>query len=103
MPSVERALADPHPAAAGHFPGNPVIPGAVLLSEVLSVVAAGLGADLSAAHVRSAKFLAPARPGDRLVIDYSRASGGAIRFSCAVGGRAVLRGEVACDASSTPA
>ena len=103
MPTAERTLANPHPAAEGHFPGNPVIPGAVLLAETLSAVSAGVGADLSGARVRSAKFLAPARPGDRLVIEYERAAGGAIRFSCAAGGRAVLRGEVACDASPTPA
>jgi 3-hydroxymyristoyl/3-hydroxydecanoyl-(acyl carrier protein) dehydratase len=100
--TAEHALADPHPAAEGHFPGNPVIPGAVLLAETLSAVAAGLGADLSCARVRSAKFLAPARPGDRLVIEYWR-SGAGVRFSCAIAGRPVLTGEVACDASSTPA
>jgi 3-hydroxymyristoyl/3-hydroxydecanoyl-(acyl carrier protein) dehydratase len=103
LATAERALANPHPAAEGHFPGNPVIPGAVLLAETLSAVAAGLGADLAGARLRSAKFLAPARPGDRLVIEYARAAGGAVRFSCAVAGRTVLRGEVACDARSTPA
>ena len=100
---MERALANPHPAAEGHFPGNPVIPGAVLLAETVIAIGAAAGADLAAARVRSAKFLAPARPGDRLVIEYERAAGGTIRFSGAVAGRAVLRGEVACDARSAPA
>jgi 3-hydroxymyristoyl/3-hydroxydecanoyl-(acyl carrier protein) dehydratase len=103
LPAAERTLANPHPAAEGHFPGNPVMPGAVLLAETLSAVAADLGVDLSPARLRSAKFLAPARPGDRLAIEYERAAGGTIRFSCAAGGRTVLRGEVACDARRTPA
>ena len=99
MPTAERALPDPHPAAEGHFPGNPVIPGAVLLAEALGAIAGGLGIELARPRIRSAKFLSPARPGDRLTIDFERGPGDGIRFSCAVGGRAVLKGEVTCDES----
>lgn len=110
MPTAERAFADPHPAAEGHFPGNPVIPGAVVLAETLGAIEAGLGVALAGARVRSAKFLSPARPGDRMRVDYARADGGgdrarearwAVRFSCAVGGRPVLRGEVECRTTPT--
>ncbi|RST56631.1 AMP-binding protein [Variovorax sp. MHTC-1] len=61
-----------HPAFAGHFPGQPLLPGALLLSEVLEAVqgvpalAARLGAQPTLA---AAKFLAPVRPGSTLVID----------------------------------
>jgi acyl-coenzyme A synthetase/AMP-(fatty) acid ligase len=61
-----------HPAFAGHFPGQPLLPGALLLSEVLEAVqgvpalAARLGAQPTLA---AAKFLAPVRPGGTLVID----------------------------------
>ena len=90
-----------HPAAQGHFPGNPLIPGAVLLAGVLREIEAGSGVGLSAFRIRSAKFLAPVRPGDRVTIEYSRAHGGAIRFDCSIGARAVLKGELACDAIPT--
>jgi acyl-coenzyme A synthetase/AMP-(fatty) acid ligase len=61
-----------HPAFAGHFPGQPLMPGALLVSEVLEAVrsvpalAARIGTQPTLA---AAKFLAPVRPGSTLVID----------------------------------
>ena len=52
-----------HPAADGHFPGNPVIPGAVLLSEALRMIEAQTVRRLSPYRIRRAKFPHPARPG----------------------------------------
>jgi len=100
LAAVERSFPPDHPAAQGHFPGNPIIPGAVLLNEVLRSVGAALDADLSSCRVRHAKFFAPVRPGDRVVIEFSRTQAGDIRFACAVRGKTVMKGELACD---TPA
>ena len=36
-------LAADHPAYRGHFPGRPVLPGVVLLAEVMHAVALGTG------------------------------------------------------------
>ena len=101
MATAERVFPADHPAALGHFPGNPVIPGAVLLAETLQVIASVTGARLSSCRIRSAKFLAPVRPGDRVVIEFGDSVAGAIRFTCLRGGQPVLKGEVACDAAST--
>jgi 3-hydroxymyristoyl/3-hydroxydecanoyl-(acyl carrier protein) dehydratase len=100
---MELILRPDHPASRGHFPGDPIIPGAVLLSETLLAIEAGLGASLAPFHVTSAKFLHPTRPGDRVSIEYSRTPGGEVRFACAVQGRKVLTGQVSCRALSTAA
>jgi len=98
---IERVLQPDHPASQGHFPGDPIIPGAVLLSETLQAIEAGLGASLVPFQITSAKFLHPTRPGDRVVIEFSRTTRGDIRFACAVAGRAVLTGQMSCHALST--
>ena len=69
MHTVSIQIAPDHPAFAGHFPGHPVLPGAVLLSLVLQAVAARptLRQRLGATpRVDSAKFLAPVGPGAEL-------------------------------------
>ena len=89
-----------HPAARGHFPGNPIIPGAVLLSEALRAAGTAMGIDFSRCTVSSAKFPSPACPGDRVEIDCSASRAG-ISLVCSVAGRTVLKAEVACGAKAT--
>ena len=101
MATAERVFPVDHPAALGHFPGNPIIPGAVLLSEIAQAIAAGLDSVSALCQVRSAKFLHPVRPGDRVLIRYSRDDRGEIRFTCAVEGKPVLVGQMACSALPT--
>jgi len=91
---IDRVFQEGHPATRGHFPGNPIIPGALLLAEALEAIARELGGALL--QVRSAKFLRPARPGERIVISYARGANGDIRFACAVDGRQVLTGQASC-------
>ena len=98
---IERVFQPDHPASQGHFPGNPIIPGAVLLSETLQAIEASLGVNLVPFQVTSVKFLHPARPGDRVLIEFSRTARGEIKFTCAVGGRPVLTGQMSCHALST--
>jgi 3-hydroxyacyl-[acyl-carrier-protein] dehydratase len=94
LAAAERHFSRDHPAAQGHFPGDPIIPGAVLLNETLQAISARLAAVPSAVHVRSAKFLRPTRPGDRVAIEFSSTARGEIRFECTVEGRPVLTGQV---------
>jgi 3-hydroxyacyl-[acyl-carrier-protein] dehydratase len=90
---VERMFERDHPASRGHFPGNPIIPGALLLSEAITAIQPG---NVSPIHIVSAKFLHPARPGDRVRIEFAPEAGGIIRFACTVDGKAVLTGQMSC-------
>jgi 3-hydroxyacyl-[acyl-carrier-protein] dehydratase len=103
MITVERFFPLDHPAARGHFPGNPIIPGAVLLSETLRAIETSLKVCLSPGQLASAKFLHPTRPGDHVSIEFSDSASGSIRFVCTVAQTTVLSGVVRCGAISTPA
>lgn len=94
MKKLTLHIAADHPTGAGHFPGNPIIPGALLLAEVLRAIAAAEGLRIASCNVKSAKFQHPARPGDSVEIEYSFTASGALDFKCAVAENRVLAGLV---------
>jgi 3-hydroxyacyl-[acyl-carrier-protein] dehydratase len=75
---VSDCIAETHPSLAGHFPGDPVVPGVLLLARVARAAAPLLGAPLAAIPV--AKFHAPLRPGERFEIALDPAEDASIRF-----------------------
>jgi 3-hydroxymyristoyl/3-hydroxydecanoyl-(acyl carrier protein) dehydratase len=92
-------IATDHPAFAGHFPGSPILPGAVLLDEALRIIERELGIELPQWQIHSAKFLEIIRPGDRLTLEHTAAAGGTIRFTVRLARRPALAGVL----SRTPA
>ena len=95
-----------HPVFAGHFPGQPLMPGALLLSEVLEAMS-GVPALVARVGRRPtlavAKFLMPVRPGNHLTIELQPEPAGArgVRFEVqcethvVVSGRWIPGGEAA--------
>lgn len=72
-----RFVVDPaHPSLEGHFPGNPLLPGVVVLDHVIAATEAWLGEHWRAGGLPQVKFLSPLRPGDaaevRLVLREGR-------------------------------
>lgn len=48
-----------HPALPGHFPGQPIVPGVVLLDQVLQATQSWLGDQVRLHSLQQVKFLAP--------------------------------------------
>jgi acyl-CoA synthetase (AMP-forming)/AMP-acid ligase II len=96
---VQMALTVPadHPVFAGHFPGQPLLPGALVLAEVMEAVqrvpalVARLGANPTLA---AAKFLAPVRPGSTLSIELhpEAGTGRGVRFDVRCDGVVAVSG-----------
>jgi len=57
-----------HPALKGHFPGDPMLPGVVVLDRVLTAAEDWLGADWWTGDLPQVKFISPMRPGDEAII-----------------------------------
>jgi 3-hydroxyacyl-[acyl-carrier-protein] dehydratase len=96
----EKTFSSDDPMFAGHFPGNPIVPG-VILTEALAQVAGIAGSSdrgflLSA--IRAMKFPSPARPGQKIVLHARKSGGlgGLVQFSVVaqVEGRTVAEGQI---------
>ncbi|HWQ40124.1 MAG TPA: AMP-binding protein [Burkholderiales bacterium] len=89
---LEVTIAADHPALAGHFPGDPVVPGAVLLDEVVEALVRGFHESRAALEIVSAKFLRPVRPGERLHLRLVAGTDRTVRFEYRAGGRPAATG-----------
>lgn len=70
------SVAADHPCLPGHFPGNPLAPGVVLLAQVCRGVEAAAGC--SVARIEQAKFHSPLLPDEIAVVHCSLEAGLAV-------------------------
>jgi len=74
-----------HPAFAGHFPGAPMVPGALLLAEALEA----LGLARAGLEIAAAKFLQPVGPDALVEVRCDEPGGAAPRLELRSAGRLV--------------
>ena len=88
---VERVIAADHPALADHFPGNPIVPGVLILDEVLQVARQWRGS-VKLKAIESVKFSSPLNPGDAFSIELREAGSSEIVFECRYAGTMLASG-----------
>lgn len=86
------AIEPRHPALPGHFPGNPIVPGVVLLDHVIDVAQQGLAPDTRVCRIPWVKFLEPVVPGQPVMLGVEFVSEGEARFTCRAGPVRVAEG-----------
>lgn len=89
---ISDCIAESHPALAGHFPGDPIVPGALLLARVARAAAKLADAPLAAVPV--VRFHAPLRPGERFEVQLDRAAGARIEFCVRRGDTKIASGSL---------
>ncbi|HEV2700819.1 MAG TPA: hypothetical protein VGV09_04255 [Steroidobacteraceae bacterium] len=80
-----------HPALPGHFPGTPVVPGVLLLAQVLDAADQWLGGAVQPLRLRQAKFPAPWLPGMQVLATLEREAG-LLRFAVTTGDQTLALG-----------
>lgn len=81
-------IAPDHPAFAGHFPGHPILPGALLLAQAMQALDRA-GVSTRGCAISSAKFHSPLAPGESLRVRWEAVAGGSLRLDLSAGGRRV--------------
>jgi 3-hydroxyacyl-[acyl-carrier-protein] dehydratase len=74
------AIAADHPSLPGHFPGNPIVPGVLLLDEVVNAAERWLGRAVKVRALPQVKFVQPLRPQEQARINL-QLEGATLRFT----------------------
>lgn len=92
--SVERlvTISKDHPSLVGHFPGNPVVPGVVILEEVLETIRQTEPGAISVLGAPSVKFHSPLRPDEVMTIRLEPYHDQVRGFSCMSGTKRIASG-----------
>lgn len=70
-----------HPALPGHFPNYPIVPGVVILNELLNALADRYPSQ-QLCGIKKLKFLHPLRPEQDFTIGFADIKNNGLRFKC---------------------
>jgi 3-hydroxymyristoyl/3-hydroxydecanoyl-(acyl carrier protein) dehydratase len=99
MDALTLEISAHHPAFEGHFPGTPLVPGAVLLDEAIRLLALAAKRNATRCEIVNAKFLSFVRPGEPLRVEHEHRVDGSIRFVIRTPDRAIASGTLVWAAS----
>jgi 3-hydroxyacyl-[acyl-carrier-protein] dehydratase len=96
--SATLSVDNTHPSLPGHFPGLPVVPGVVLLSQVLTDLARQLPR-VRVTGIKKLKFLRMLFPDRRFTVEFGEPAERNLRFKCWQDGDLLAEGNLALQVS----
>lgn len=94
MDAMQFTISSDHPCLPGHFPGRPLVPGVVVLEQVLQAIAQQTGVPVTTLRLPQVKFMAPLLPGQTAIIELEGAAPHYWRFKVLRDGQLLVRGEL---------
>jgi 3-hydroxymyristoyl/3-hydroxydecanoyl-(acyl carrier protein) dehydratase len=85
-----------HPCFPGHFPGQPILPGVLLLQRVMALAQTSLVSPIDECTMHNIKFSASVAPGDVLDVQLTGTPSNEYRFTVRVVQGEGADGIVAC-------
>jgi 3-hydroxyacyl-[acyl-carrier-protein] dehydratase len=92
---VHRAIHADHPSLPGHFPDAPIVPGVVILDEMLAALIEWRK-NCQLTNIRTVKFLVPLKPEQPFTIYFSASHDRAseVDFCCRIEDRTIVEGRL---------
>lgn len=81
---MQLVIGSDHPSLTGHFPGNPVVPGAMILALIIGELGR-IEPSLRIIGIGRAKFLTPLRPDQPFEWRYERGRGDRLSVRATIG------------------
>lgn len=83
-----------HPSLKGHFPNNPIVPGVVILDEVINIVKA-FKPDFTVDAIPMVKFTHPLLPEQQVTVEIIEKNNTTINFNCSFNEIKLATGQLA--------
>lgn len=88
-----------HPSLKGHFPGNPVVPGVIILDEVMQIIKS-IKPDFLVKTIPAVKFTQPLLAEQRVNVEIIHKTDTSISFNCLHNENKIASGQFALKSSS---
>lgn len=81
-----------HPSLVGHFPGNPIVPGVVILDKIIQTIMNNLPGKV-VSSISFVKFIKPLLAEQKVTLNITEKDSATVKFVCEYNGNILVSGQ----------